>query len=142
MSNENVPAPARTLPVTDIDSEPFWTGGNNGNLLIFRCADCSYYVHPPVHFCPRCEGRKVAPQPVSGRGQVVSFTVNHKQWVPGLPVPYVLALVSIDEQDDVRLATNIVNCDPEAVHVGMRVSVLFERQEEIAIPLFEPESKA
>jgi uncharacterized OB-fold protein len=130
--------PARILPATDIDSRPFWTGGAAGKLLIFRCAQCAYYVHPPVPFCPRCESRRVAPEPVSGRGTVFSFTINHKAWVPGLAVPYVLALVRLAEQDDVRLVTNIVGCAPEAVRFGIAVEVVFEAVEELWVPLFRP----
>src|SRR3546814_16487073 len=91
---------ARILPAIDRDNEAFWTWGGEGRLAIHRCADCRYYVHPPVPFCPQCEGRDVAAQAVSGRGRIVSFTVNHKAWVPGLSVPYVLALVALDEQED------------------------------------------
>lgn len=135
-------APERILPVTDGDSETFWTAGERGKLHIYRCQQCAYYIHPPVRFCPMCESRDVEPEAVSGRATVTSFTVNHKQWVPGLPVPYILALVSILEQDDVRLATNIVNCDPAIVTMGMAVKVLFKQQQEIWIPFFEPEQAA
>lgn len=134
-----VAAPARTLPVVDRDSAAYWTGGEFGELRIFRCQACAYYVHPPVNFCPKCEGRDVIPEAVSGRGRVRSFTVNHKQWVPNLPVPYVLALVVIDEQDDVQIPCNIVNCPPDSVTMGMAVKVLFEKVEELWVPLFEPE---
>lgn len=130
--------PARSLPAIDLDSRPFWTGGAEGQLLIHRCADCEYYVHPPVPFCPRCESRSVAPQPVSGRGTVFSFTVNHKAWLPDLPVPYVLALVTLAEQDDVRLVTNIVGCAPEEVTFGMEVEAVFEPVEDLWVPLFRP----
>ncbi len=126
------------LPAIDRDNRAFWTGGQRGELLIGQCADCGYRVHPPIDFCPRCEARSVVPQPVSGLATVESFTVNHKQWMPDLPVPYVLALVTIAEQDDVRLATNIVNCAPDAVHIGMKVRVLFEQREDVWVPLFEP----
>ena len=118
-------APTRPLPGITIDNEAFWTGGARGELLIARCRDCAYYVHPPTSFCPRCEGRTVAAEPVSGRATVTSYTVNHKQWLPGLPVPYVLALVELEEQEGLRLPTNIVGCDPERVHIGMRVRVTF-----------------
>ncbi|MET0378312.1 MAG: OB-fold domain-containing protein [Spongiibacteraceae bacterium] len=131
-------APARPLPALNYDSRAFWTGGERGELLIYRCQDCSYYVHPPVRFCPQCESRKVEPEPVSGRGVVTSFTVNHKQWLPNLPVPYVLALVSIAEQEDVRLVTNIVNCPVDSVNIGMPVQVRFEQNEDLWVPLFEP----
>jgi len=129
---------ARTLPVIDRDNEAFWTWGGEGKLAIHRCASCEYFVHPPVPFCPRCESRDVAPQAVSGRGRVVTFTVNHKAWVPDLAEPYVLALVAIEEQDDVRLACNIVGCTPEAVDFNMEVEVVFEQSEDLWIPLFRP----
>jgi uncharacterized OB-fold protein len=129
---------ASPLPAIDRDNRAFWTGGARGELLIARCADCSHYVHPPTGFCPRCEGRNVVPEPVSGRGEIESFTVNHKQWLPDLPVPYVLALVTIAEQDDVRLATNIIDCAPDAVHIGMAVEVTFEARDDLWVPLFRP----
>ena len=129
---------ARPLPALDPDNRAYWTGGQRGELLICRCADCGYRVHPPVRFCPQCESRAVAPQAVSGRGSVYTFTVNYKQWIPGLPERYVLALVAIAEQDDVLLPCNIVGCDPDAVTFGMQVKVLFEQNEDIWVPLFEP----
>ena len=135
---EPSPVPKRILPAIDVDSRPYWTSGKDGVLAIFRCAACAYYVHPPVPFCPRCESRDVAPQAVSGKGTVFSFSVNHKQWVPGLAVPYVLALVTIAEQDDVRLVTNIVGCAPEDVTFGMAVEALFEQAEDLWVPLFRP----
>jgi uncharacterized protein len=131
-------APARILPAVDKDSLAFWTGGKDGQLLIHRCGDCARYVHPPVPFCPNCESSNVAPEAVSGRGRITSFTVNHKQWVPGLPVPYVLALVTLDEQDDVRVATNITHCDPDQVQFNMPVEVWFESHEDLWVPLFRP----
>jgi uncharacterized OB-fold protein len=136
------PMPPRALPLLDDNNTAFWTGGKKGELLIHRCSDCGYYVHPPVNFCPECEGRQVAPQPVSGKGTVETLTVVHQQWVPGLKVPYVLALVTIAEQDDVRLACNIVNCAPEDVTFGMSVKVLFEQNEDVWVPLFEPDNEA
>jgi uncharacterized OB-fold protein len=137
---ERFPAQSlRPLPATNVDTRHYWTGGERGELLIFRCQRCRYYVHPPVRFCPECESRVVEPEPVSGRGVVTSFTVNHKQWLPNLPVPYVVALVSIAEQEDVRLVGNIVNCKVDDVYIDMPVSVLFEQHEDLWIPLFQPE---
>jgi len=138
--SDQIPEPKRTLPVIDKDIEAYWTGGKNGELLIYRCQDCQYYVHPPVGFCPKCESGDVIPEAVSGHGHVRSFAINYKKWVPGLPDKYVMALVVIDEQDDVQLPCNIINCDPESVTMDMRVQVLFEQHEDLWIPLFEPET--
>ena len=94
-----------------------------------------------MKFCPQCESRTVEAEPVSGRGSVYSFTINHQPWVPGLPDRFVLALVALAEQDDVLIPTNIVNCPPESVSMGMPVKVLFEQHEEVFVPFFEPEAK-
>lgn len=131
-------APPRPLPALNDDNRAYWTGGARGQLMINRCADCRSYVHPPVPFCPECESRNVAAEPVSGRGTVTTYTINHKQWLPGLPVPYVLALVQIDEDPAVRLPTNIIGIAPELVTIGMPVEVTFEQVEEVFVPLFKP----
>jgi uncharacterized OB-fold protein len=128
----------RPLPVTDRDTHAYWTGGAEGKLLIERCNACAYLIHPPTGFCPNCESRDTAPHAVSGRASIISCTVNHKQWMPGLPVPYVLALVALDEQQDVQLATNIVDCAAETVFIGMKVQVRFEKVEDLWVPLFAP----
>ena len=130
--------PVRPLPATDRDTEGYWTSGARGRLLIERCNACHYLIHPPTGFCPKCEGRDTALHAVSGRATVTSCTVNHKQWMPDLPVPYVLALVTIEEQDDVQLATNIVDCAPESVFIGMKVAVRFEPSQDLWVPLFAP----
>jgi uncharacterized protein len=68
---------------------------------------------------------------------VYSCTVNHHPWFPGWNGPYVVAIVQLDEQEDLRLLTNVVGCEPEAVVIGARVRVTFDVREDIALPLFE-----
>lgn len=61
-----------------------------------------------------------------GRGTIYTFTVTHQNQAPGFrdALPYVLAYVELAE--GVRLLTNIVDCAPEAVRIGMPVEVVFE----------------
>ena len=124
--------------VTDLN-RAFWTGGADGHLLIQRCGSCGRWVHPPVARCPACDGPELRPEPVSGRGTVFTFTVNRHPYNPAVPVPYVIALVELEEQADLRLTTNVVNCPPDEVTVGMSVQVLFEHEGDLWIPLFEPQ---
>jgi uncharacterized OB-fold protein len=69
---------------------------------------------------------------------VATFSINHQPWVPGLKVPYTVAIVELVEQPGLRLTTNIVNCDPADVRIDMPVKVLFENVEDVWLPLFEP----
>lgn len=131
----------RVLPRLDNDNRFFWTGGEDGTLRFLRCQSCQQFVHPPVPVCPACLGRKLAPEPVSGRATVHSFTVNVQEWIPGSE-SYVIGLVSIDEQPDVRLITNLVDCDPDAIEIGSAVEVVFEHQEDVYLPLFRPATPA
>ena len=129
----------RPLPQPTPASADFWASGGDGTLRIARCADCSTFTHPPLPRCRACRGATMTMTPVSGRATVAGFTINAQQWLPGLPPPYVVAIVALDEDDGVRLTTNIVNCDPGDVRVGMRVRVVFEKAGEVYLPLFEPD---
>ena len=80
--------------------------------------------------------------PVSGRATVAGFTVNHQQWLPAFPPPYVVAVVAIEEDSSARLTTNIVGCHPEDVAIGMRVRVVFSEHDGLWIPLFEPDPES
>ena len=125
------------LPRLDDRNRPFWTGGANGELLIQRCEACGRWVHPPVDACPACGGA-VSPAPVSGKATIFTFTVNEQQFHPDVAPPYVVAIVVLDEQDDLRLPTNIVNADPDNLEIGMAVRVVFEQHGEVFVPVFEP----
>jgi uncharacterized protein len=136
----------RILPrVTDMNRH-FWQGGEEGELRFLRCRKCRTYIHPPSPICPVDHGKDLAPEAVSGRGTVATFTINHQPWIPGMAVPYVIALVAIEEQPDVRLQTNIVECAVDDVHIGMPVEVVFDHREDpdddVWIPLFRPRREA
>ena len=127
------------LPALEPESERFWRACRAGRLEITRCRACGWYIHPPRPICPRCQARDLGWEAVSGRATVVSYTVNHQRWMPGMEVPYAIGLVELVEQADLRLTTNLVGC-ADAVEIGMPVRVTFrEVSDEIALPLFEPD---
>ena len=128
----------RPLPELTPFNEWFWKSGADGHLRIQACADCGTLVHPPVPVCPECRSSSRQPTVVSGRATVIGFTENHQPWSPAFEVPYVIANVALEEDARVRLTTNIVGCDAAAVHVGQEVTVRFEQQDDLWVPLFEP----
>jgi len=129
--------PFRLLPRLDADNRFFWTSGADGRLRFLRCRACESFVHPPAPRCPQCLSEYLTPEAVSGRGVLESFTLNVQQWVPGAD-PYIVAWVSIDEQSDVRLTTNLVGVEPDDVRIGMAVKVTFEHDDDVYLPLFRP----
>ena len=131
--------PVRPLPQATLVSRGFWASGADGVLSILRCPSCAAYTHPPTARCRVCHGGDLAYEPVSGEAVVVGFTINHQQWLADFPPPYVVAVVALAEDPAVRLTTNVVNCDPEAVRIGMPVRVVFEKAGDVHLPLFEPD---
>tara|TARA_R110002110_G_C13470525_1_gene720980 strand:- start:99445 stop:99843 length:399 start_codon:yes stop_codon:yes gene_type:complete len=127
----------RKLPALSVESSAFWQSGGSGHLMIHYCEDCARYFHPPGPVCPRCIGSRIAPRKVSGKGTVATYTINHQRWDADMEVPFVIAMVELDEQADLRFVSNIINCAPEIVHIGMPVKVNFLQQEDIWLPLFE-----
>jgi uncharacterized protein len=127
----------RLLPRLSDDVAFYWTSGADGTLRLLRCNACGYFIHPPSPVCPRCLSRDLGPEQVSGRGRLESFTVNYQQWIPGSD-PYIIAWVSLEEQPELRLTTNLVGVEPDDVEIGMPVRVIFEENEDVFLPLFTP----
>lgn len=77
--------------------------------------------------CPHCQSDDVAWQPVSGRGEIFSFTtVRHafdRTWRDRLP--YVVALVTFDDAPGVQLVSNIIASQEEDVAIGQAVQPVF-----------------
>lgn len=132
--------PFRILPKVTPGNEHFWKGGAEGELRFLRCQDCKYYIHPPSPICPECLGKSLVVEAVSGRAHVLTYTINHQPWIPGVPLPYAIAIVEIVEQKGLRLMTNIVDCPIDEIEIGMPVRVRFEQYDDVYLPLFAPEA--
>ena len=79
--------------------------------------------HPPV---PALWQDKTAPIDyvvASGKGTVFSFVVHHAPKVPGRTLPFVIALVELEE--GVRMLGELRNVDPAEVKIGMPVRATY-----------------
>jgi uncharacterized OB-fold protein len=107
--------------------------------MLPRCAACGTWALPWAAdaACDVCGGAREY-QAASGRGVVYTYTTNAHQFHPAVPSPNLIAIVQLDEQDDLRLATNLVGCSEDDVECGTPVSVVFERNDDMYYPLFQP----
>jgi uncharacterized protein len=126
------------VPAAQFEDRPFWVGGEHGRLNLARCGSCHQWLHPPRPICRHCRSTDVRTEQVSGRATVFTFTVNHQPWNRNLPVPYVLAIVAIEEDPRVHLTTRLVDVDPADVSIGMAVEVRFQQHDDVWLPLFAP----
>ena len=131
----------KPLPVLDPESTPFWEATREHKLKIVRCADCGQVRFPPTSFCPNCNSAAHDWVEASGKATVFSWiVVRHPvpKDVYAMDVPYVVALVTLEE--GVRMPTNIVGIDPDAVTAYMPLKVQFrDVTPEITLPVFAPD---
>jgi uncharacterized OB-fold protein len=139
MNAAEAPHVRRTQPRPTSESKPFWDACARHELFIQRCDSCGRFWFPPSNRCQHCWSDASAWTPVSGCGELFSFTVYHRAYAPELveQLPYVVGVVELEEGP--RLITNIVGCEPDQVRVGMPVEVVFrDISEGVTLHAFRP----
>lgn len=132
MSDAGIPLPRPTEL-----SRPHWDGCREGVLRVQRCSACGAHVFIPQPLCTRCQSGALEWVASAGRGTLYSFTTVHRPPSPAFTVPYVVAIVELDE--GFHMLSNLVDCAPEDVRIGMRLEVTFRPvSHEITLPLFRP----
>jgi hypothetical protein len=120
-------APHSSLP----EFAGFFENASVGRLAFPYCRDCSRFHWYPMPRCPHCRGHDIEWRPISGRGEIFSFTrVLHpfdKSRAGRLP--YVVALVTFADAPGIRLITNIVDASSEELRIGSPVEPVFGTDE-------------
>ena len=78
---------------------------------------------------------------VSNRGKVYSWVIVHRPPDPTFTrdAPYAVVLVQLEEQEDLRMLGNIVNCSLKDIRANMPVEVVFDDvTEEVTLPKWVP----
>jgi uncharacterized OB-fold protein len=117
----------RALPIPDLDSKPYWAALAEGRLELQQCRDCAHWTWPPRPICSFCQGENLLWQAASGTGEVHSWVTVHNVYGPAFAelVPYITALVRIDEQDDILIPGRFLS--EVELYQGLRVQALAER---------------
>lgn len=129
------------LPTPDGYTQTWWDAAADGRLLLVRCEECGELHYYPRPFCPRCGSDRVSWERASGSATLYTWSVVHRNDLPPFneKVPYVAAVVDLAEGP--RMMTNVVDCDPEALEVGMALEVDFrDVGEGFRLPFFRPAS--
>ena len=126
------------LPTLTPLNQVYWEGTAKRELRVRHCRACDARFRFVRSMCPVCWSEDLDWQVVSGRGKVVACTIVTSAPYESVAdrVPYVLALIHLAEGP--TMMANVVECAPEAVHVGMAVDLTFEARGEFTLPQFRP----
>lgn len=119
---DDLDADAMMRPASSRDTAFFWEGVKSHELRIQKLADGSLQ-HPPMPAVWQDPTEPVDYAVASGRGTVYSFVVHHAPKVPGRTLPFVIALVELEE--GVRMLGELRGVDPAAVEIGMPVRATY-----------------
>ncbi len=121
-STEDLTAAAMLRPTPSRDTQFFWDGVAAHELRIQQRPDGSLQ-HPPVPAVWKDRFETTDYLVAGGTGTVYSYVVHHAPKVPGRSLPFVVALVELDE--GVRMLGELRDVDPATVAIGMPVQVEF-----------------
>ncbi len=118
----------KPLPQVDEFTRPFFDMLRDHVFSVPRCGDCGDYGWVPYPACRSCQSLNVTWTPVSGKGEVYTYSVVYRG--PGAfanEVPYVICMGRLDERPrSCIVGANMVHVDPLAVSIGMRIKIAFE----------------
>ena len=119
---DDLHADAMMRPSSSRDTQFFWDGVKAHELRIQRRPDGSLQ-HPPLPAVWQDKESPIDYVVASGRGTVFSFVVHHAPKVPGRMLPFVIALVELEE--GVRMLGELRNVDPATVEIGIPVRATY-----------------
>lgn len=129
------------LPVVTDLTRPFWDGVAERRIMILRCQDCDRFIHVPRPVCRWCLSTALVPTEVSGIGTLYAYTVTVQAFHPFFvdKLPYVSAVVELEEQEGLRLTTMLVECPEPQLRCGLPVEVVWaEAGPDFVLPYFRP----
>jgi uncharacterized OB-fold protein len=124
-------------------TQPFWDAAKEDRLVVPRCTACGTFRLPPLPLCYACQFEGVEWMELPGTGTVYTYTVVRHPLHPDLAevCPYVSGVVELDgtQGEGARMLVNIVDCDPEDIHIGTRVRIRFDHvNDDMSTPRFLP----
>jgi len=137
------------FPLPDVDdplTAEFFAGAARGELVIPYCAGCGQWVWYPEPVCPHCAGQ-LEWQQTSGRASLFSWAVVQRPFLPAFAdmIPFVTALVALEEDPAVRIVTYVVDIDPADLRADFPLAVTFRPlrfptvpDRSVAVPMFGP----
>ena len=119
---EDLDPDAMMRPSSSRDTVFFWEGVKAHELRIQRRPDGSLQ-HPPVPAVWQDRAEPIDYVVASGEGTVYSFVVHHAPKVPGRTLPFVIALVELEE--GVRMLGELRGVEHDKVKIGMPVRATY-----------------
>jgi uncharacterized OB-fold protein len=127
----------RPEPIPTNITQQFWDAARNEEFLLQYCTETGKAQFFPRPVSVFTGGRALEWRKSSGKGEVYSFTVTRRGPPPFRDVgPYIIATIELDE--GVRVMSNVIDCEPEDIAIGMKVELAWAEAGDYKFPVFRP----
>jgi uncharacterized OB-fold protein len=93
--------------------------GDEPHLKAHECTSCGARYFDRRNACASCEGTAFKDVALATTGEVRAFTIVSMA-APGIPVPFVAALIDCD---GTSVRGNVINTEPDPEHVSLGMKV-------------------
>lgn len=103
-------------------------------LIGQKCRKSGHIIFPPRMMCPECSSIEFEDYPLSGRGNIFTFTIVSRGGGPSefddqqnMTGPYAVAIIKLEEGP--LVAGQLTDCKavPESFYIGMPVEAVIRR---------------
>ena len=114
---------AQPLPVVPYLKIP---EGGDPYLEGHKCGSCGATFLGERAVCSKCGARdQMSPVTLPNKGELYAYSIVHRSF-PGIDVPYVSAVVDLEDGTAIKGNLIDVEPDPEKIPFGMPVEVVFD----------------
>lgn len=127
--------PHRILGLYDM---PFWEQmKEQGEMCLQSCSDCGAMRYPPGPVCPDCLSPDYQWKAVSGNGELLSWIVFRRQYLPEYPAPYNVIAVRLEE-GPIIISNLVGEAGDDERLIGRPVRLVLVRMDDgVTLPRFE-----
>ena len=125
-------------PFAESFEEGFWEAVKRRELVFQRCNECGTWLHPPRPMCYKCKTTDLKWEKSSGKGKIYSWVTFTREVNPLYSVPFEVVLVEMEDEEGVRILSNMLDADHDELYIDMPVEVDFiDVPPEFVLPIFK-----
>ncbi len=93
------------------------------HLIGGKCLDCGDICFPKRILCDMCESEEPLEEVLIGEKGVLNTYTVVRLGYPNFDLPYIMAIVTLPESDDLQVVAQVEDCEPEEVRIGMPLAI-------------------
>jgi uncharacterized OB-fold protein len=105
---------------------PFWDSLRRHDVRVQRCLVCGAYRYHPKEKCHRCASRQAEWAPISGNGEIYTYTVVRRAPTAAYAADVPYTLVHVTMAEGFRMVATLKGIEPELVRIGLPVALGYE----------------